>query len=108
MDLIGAQLRRPRIAAALVLVLAIAGLVAVLGADALFIAPALAAALMLGLRQYPGEHLIATLRRAPGPTAARCPALLGTARAGHDVLPGGGLLLALSLAVRPPPRLTAA
>lgn len=108
MPAIGASLGTKRAVAAAALLVGLGALLVVLGPDALFVAPAPAAALLLICRRYPGERLIVRLRRAPRAAAGRCPALLGTARAGHDVLPGGGLLLALSLAVRPPPRSAAA
>ncbi len=76
-------------------------------AGLLFMAPALALAAMLSRRRYPGERLLgARLGRDPERR---------TARAGHGRrrrlpisrtrVPRGGLLMAFSLAVRPPPRL---
>jgi hypothetical protein len=71
----------------------------------LYLLPALALALVLLVRRYPGEGALLALRRRrprvrwPRPRSSSAPlrrrAVLATAR--------GGLLIARSLAVRPPP-----
>lgn len=72
-------------------------------ANALCLAPALALGALLTLQRYPGERILArqvTRRRLPRPRR-RAPLV----RAVETVSPRGGLLLARSLAVRPPPRI---
>jgi hypothetical protein len=81
---------------------------AVAGASAsmlLYLLPALALAGPLLLRRYPGERRLLALiagrskpRRRPGARTT------STARP-RALVPRGGLLIACSLAVRPPPRL---
>ncbi|HVC84238.1 MAG TPA: hypothetical protein VNC12_03205 [Solirubrobacteraceae bacterium] len=80
---------------------------AVAGANAsvlLYLLPALALAAPLILRRYPGERrllaLIAGRSRPRRGLGARAPS---SARRG-TLVPRGGLLIACSLAVRPPPR----
>ena len=74
----------------------------------LFLAPALALALMLLLRRYPGERRLCALaqkrrsRLPRAPRGVRVPA----PRATPAARPRGGVLLALALATRPPPALT--
>jgi hypothetical protein len=69
----------------------------------LCLAPALALAGMLGLRRYPGERILTSLRRrARGPrprTDASAPAI----KHRDAAIPRGALLMAFALAVRPPP-----
>ncbi len=95
-------------AAAIVLaVLAAAALVAA-DPNALCLLPMLALALPLWLRRYPGERMLSALsykarertRRRASQARASLPLVLSAVR--------GGLLLACSLAVRPPPKLPVA
>jgi hypothetical protein len=85
-------------------VLGTAGLAA-LDPSALCIVPVLALGLLLALRGYPGERVLSALRRAstPRPRVQRVPRVSRPARAAVVGMPRGGLLLARSLAVRPPP-----
>ncbi len=65
--------------------------------------PLLAAIVPLLARRYPGERTLLALRRrerAPLPRPAR---RLAAARPGVATVARGGLLIARSLAVRPPP-----
>lgn len=75
----------------------------------LFVAPALALALLMALRRYPGERrliAIASRRRCALPRAPR--RVRGsTLRLRVTMRPRGGVLIALSLATRPPPALPA-
>jgi len=70
----------------------------------LFMAPALAFALLLFARRFPGErqlNMLAARRRRRRP---RAPArVLAAARAPWALLPRGSALLARALATRPPP-----
>lgn len=70
----------------------------------LHLAPALILVAALLARRYPGEHLIVRLTGGLSRTRRRVRARAVKARA-HVVafVPRGGLLLARSLAVRPPP-----
>jgi hypothetical protein len=102
--------RRLRVAVALVVAVGLALCVSSgIGGDALLgLAPALLLMATLFTRRYPGEQLLlggavreparaaraAGIPRATGPRIAR--------------LPRGGLLMGFSLAVRPPPRPSAA
>jgi len=99
--------------------LALAGLVAltagalaaiVLGdvAMASFLPALILPAVLLTLKRYPGEGVLVVLARArrasrPRPRSSAQP----PARETH-LLPRGGMLIARSLAVRPPPRIAAA
>jgi hypothetical protein len=90
--------------AALVGVAVAAVALVALDPTALCLLPALALAMPLLLRRYPGERLIVVLSRAgrqrwPRPRASRP----YRRRAVEVAVARGGLLLALSLAVRPPP-----
>lgn len=70
--------------------------------------PALALALPLFVRRYPGERLLSALR---GRRQVRWPHPRSSARVRRGVLlvaAHGGLLIARSLAVRPPPAVTLA
>ncbi len=69
--------------------------------------PALALALPLLARRYPGERVLVALRDAqPGrPRPARAIVARGRSETG---MPRGGLLIACLLAERPPPLLAAA
>ncbi len=95
----------PLLAVALVMVTALA--LAWIDPSALCALPALALALVLAARRYPGERIIAALSsvrgRRPRPRAS-----VPVAARREFVAPRGGLLLARSLAVRPPPRAVAA
>jgi hypothetical protein len=71
--------------------------------SALCLLPALALAAPLSMRRYPGERMIAALSAAgPRRRWVRPRPIAPCARAAM-VAPRGGLLLARSLAVRPPP-----
>ncbi len=90
-----------------VLVVTMAGLV-VLDPNALCLLPALALAVPLLLRRYPGERILTVLcatRRAHWPRP-RLSVPRGARR--FVVAPHGGLLIARALAVRPPPACTTA
>jgi hypothetical protein len=71
----------------------------------LFLLPALALALVLLARRYPGEHTLTRLRASRRARWARPRASLPRAARRHAVAAHGGLLIARSLAVRPPPAL---
>lgn len=95
----------PRLGLALTLVWV--ALLALTGAEhaLLFLAPALLIAIPLLGGRYVGEELIARLvrrrgRRRPRPVRA----LVARRAAAAPVAPRGAALLALGLAVRPPPR----
>jgi hypothetical protein len=86
------------------LVLGTALLVALASVDpaVLCVLPALALPLLLALRRYPGERVLA--RRAPHPPTRRGGASAAAPRTRFVICrPRGRLLLAFSLAVRPPP-----
>ena len=87
-------------------VLAVLTAVALVAADpnTLCLLPALALALPLWLRRYPGERMLATLSRADQSRTDRG-VCLRTLSSSRTVLVAvrGSLLLACSLAVRPPP-----
>jgi hypothetical protein len=90
---------------AIVCVLAIAALALLrLDASALCALPALALPLLLALRRYPGERFVAALSRARRVRRPRAPQGACPAPRAFIAVPRGGLLLARSLAVRPPPR----
>ncbi|HEY3828870.1 MAG TPA: hypothetical protein VGL57_06710 [Solirubrobacteraceae bacterium] len=70
----------------------------------LFLLPALALALALLGRRYPGERSLLTLRRRRAPMRWPHPRSSVSIRAHVPLLAArGGLLIARSLAVRPPP-----
>ncbi|HWX87006.1 MAG TPA: hypothetical protein VNX67_02415 [Solirubrobacteraceae bacterium] len=75
----------------------------------LFLLPALALAVVLLLRRYPGERTLARLA-APRRSSrwARPRASVPRAARSFSVAVHGGLLIARSLAVRPPPAALAA
>ena len=67
--------------------------------------PALALVIPLLLRRYPGERALAALRKS-GRRPSKAPVtLVAHARPSLRLAPRGSLLLARSLAVRPPPAL---
>jgi hypothetical protein len=73
-------------------------------AGLLYLLPALTLALVLLARRYPGERALIALRREP--RNARWPhprSRVPTPRLASLAPPRGGLLIARSLAVRPPP-----
>ena len=80
-----------------------------LSADALLAAPLVVLLLPLLGGRYVGEEQLARLRAAIAPAPRRRPSvLLGAARRMPGrVVPRGGLLLAFSLSVRPPPAVAA-
>ncbi len=71
----------------------------------LCVLPALALALLLALRRYPGETALMALAGRDRSELSRraTSALTRSRRWGGPMLPRGGLLLACSLATRPPP-----
>jgi hypothetical protein len=71
--------------------------------NALCLLPLLALALPLWLRRYPGERLLATLRNPRRVRRDRLVSVVRAPRTGASRVVRGGLLLACSLAVRPPP-----
>jgi hypothetical protein len=98
-------------AIALFLALGVAVALAVAGGDAgvFGLAPALLIGLLLWRRRYPGAELLAAMRhRKPAGSARLGLAPLVARSRVLAVAPRGGLLLARSLAHRPPPGLIAA
>jgi hypothetical protein len=98
-------------------VLALAALVAliltgvalvVIDSSALSAGPALVLLVMLALRRYPGERVLAVLASHGGGHRARPRTSSQLPRSADIASPRGGLLLARSLAVRPPPAALAA
>jgi hypothetical protein len=104
-DRIPARLRRALAAVTWLAGLAIVAFALVtLDAAALGVLPALLLTALVALRRYPGERslarLVARVRRLrPRPRASAPSAAVRVA-----AIPRGGLLIACSLAVRPPPR----
>jgi len=74
----------------------------------LCVAPALALALLLALRRYPGERLLAGLSPGRRPCRRGAPRRAAPRRRVALARPRGGLLIACSLADRPPPRVALA
>jgi hypothetical protein len=74
----------------------------------LCVVPALAMALVLALRRYPGASLLARVSRGSVPDRRRAPRSALPRRRLVLARPRGGLLLACSLADRPPPLLARA
>ncbi len=90
----------PALAATAVVLAALASL----DPGVLCVLPALALALLLALRRYPGERTLAALRRSrEGAPQPRACAPRSPLRWSGPSVPRGGLLLACSLANRPPP-----
>jgi hypothetical protein len=101
---------RRRVAmAAPALAVLLLGALALVGLDpaALSVLPALALCLLLALRRYPGERVLLGLARVARARRRRSEARQLAPR-GPIARPRGGLLLACSLAVRPPPAALAA
>ncbi len=71
----------------------------------LFLVPALALALLMALRRYPGERRLAAIaaRRRPAARPGERVVRVLAARAFVVLRPRGSVLIALSLATRPPP-----
>jgi hypothetical protein len=68
--------------------------------------PALVLPALLALRRYPGERILAVrLHEAGRERRQRSSPSVSSSSSPQVVVPRGGLLLAWSLAVRPPPRL---
>jgi hypothetical protein len=87
-------------------VLVLAGLLTGVTEGVLMLLPALLLAAVLGSGRYIGEEAIARVRRVSGPRrhSARRRAPAPAVRRAPDLMaPRGGLLLAASLATRPPP-----
>lgn len=98
------RLRRRTAAIAAVAALTIASLALVkLDPGAVCALPALVLPALLALRRYPGERILAVLSRACREPRRRPPSRGRFADRAEVVAPRGGLLLACSLAVRPPP-----
>jgi hypothetical protein len=74
----------------------------------MFLLPALVLALVLFARRYPGERTLARLRTSRHKRWARPRASVPRAARAFAVAAHGGLLIARSLAVRPPPALAPA
>jgi hypothetical protein len=91
----------PALAAVVALLVALASI----DPSVLCVLPALVLALVLALRRYPGENTLVALRRhRRHGRARRTPSALRRPRRWLGrVVPRGGLLLACSLADRPPP-----
>jgi hypothetical protein len=94
--------------------LAVAGLalaaLALAGIDtgALCLLPALALALPLAMRRYPGERVLASVSGVRRSRWLRTRSITPRGERCFAVAPHGGLLIARALAVRPPPALHAA
>lgn len=69
----------------------------------LYLFPALGLIFLLLLRRYPGERTLLRLGRSARPERSTAAPVPATRRATYRLLPRGGLLIASSLAVRPPP-----
>lgn len=97
----------PRPRAGLIIVMALAGVMALAESDpnALCLLPLLALAWPLLFRRYPGERVLAGLGTRPRSRWPRPHALLSRLERVVMVAPHGGQLIACSLAVRPPPAL---
>lgn len=76
--------------------------------SALCLLPALTLAVPLLMRRYPGERIIAALSGAARRRWARPRSIMQRSKTAVVLVVRGGLLLARSLAVRPPPALSAA
>ena len=103
--------RRRWLALTLCAALGSVAVVALTGGDAgvLGLAPAVLIALLLSRRRYPGAHLLLAMRsRAARRSPRRGLAPIAVAARALATAPRGGLLLARSLAVRPPPLALAA
>jgi hypothetical protein len=84
--------------------LAIAALALVkLDPSVLYVLPALVLLVLLTLRRYPGERILAVLSGARPERPRRARSSLPLRARSQVAVPRGGLLLACSLAVRPPP-----
>jgi len=88
------------------LALAMVGLVT-RDANALCLLPALALAVPLLLRRYPGERILASLSSTPRSRWPRPRLSVPRGARRFAVAPHGGLLIACALAVRPPPAFSA-
>lgn len=88
---------------ALVLIALAAIALTSLDPSALRALPALVLPLLLVLRRYPGERILVVLSSARSRRPRIAPALARWRARPRGELPRGGLLLACSLAVRPPP-----
>ena len=77
-------------------------------AGALCLLPAIALAVPLAMRRYPGERMLASLSGAQRSRWPRARSATPHGERGFAVAAHGGLLIARSLAVRPPPTLRAA
>lgn len=89
--------------ALLATVMLVGVVIVVVDPTALCLLPAFAFAVLLLMRRYPGERVIAALSRSRQRRRARSCSSVPRARPVMRVLARGGLLLACSLAVRPPP-----
>ncbi len=69
----------------------------------LYLAPALLLAAPLALRRYVGEEALHALARRPQARSRPVRRQASPPRSGHRFMPRGALLLATSLAGRPPP-----
>jgi hypothetical protein len=86
------------------------GVLALTGIDAgaLCLLPALALAVPLAMRRYPGERILASLSNTRRSRWPRPRSSSPHGERGFTVAPHGGLLIARALAVRPPPAPSAA
>jgi hypothetical protein len=87
---------------AVVLIAAAAALV-MIDPSALLLQPALALAVLLAARRYPGERTLVALSASRGRPRVQAPSSIELPCSAEIALPRGGLLLGRSLAVRPPP-----
>jgi hypothetical protein len=85
----------------------LAGSVVGMGAGCLFLAPAVLLALPLLAGRYLGAERLSRIARARNPRRIKV-TVSGRPRPWGSVPPRGGLLIAASLAVRPPPAIAAA
>jgi len=106
-DLMGRERRTLALVALAAITLGVVGLAGV-DLNALCLLPALALALPLLMRRFPGERALADLARARATRRRRLQT--SAARTGRvfTVAPHGGLLIGCALAVRPPPALFSA
>lgn len=104
-ELTGLKMRRPLLTlSVLALIFAAVG-AALLDPGLMCIVPAIALPfLLLGLDRYPGEETLLRLSARPGGRRRRLAERAGKPRGTALAVPRGGLLIARSLAVRPPPR----
>jgi hypothetical protein len=100
--------RRVTALAAVVALTLTAVALVMIDSSALCVGPALVLLVVLALRRYPGERILAVLTARRGRHRAWARTSSQPPRSADIASPRGGLLLARSLAVRPPPATLAA